>query len=160
MKVLLLHIFLQLLVLCCRVMSQSVSIPMPTPTPTPTSTASPTSHPLDCPFADTSRCDPQCPYINFECPPGLITTTRTFSQSDVCEPLFSAEFNAACSFVMNGPGNIPAYKCPNGYGLQTSLLCFPPNIPTTAAYCFCNNSIYPRYSKIYDHGQRSMYTGM
>lgn len=36
---------------------------------------------------------------------------------------------------------------PNGYGLQTALLCFPPNIPATADYCFCNSSIYPRYSK-------------
>jgi len=105
MKVLLV-IILQLLVLCCRVMSQSAA-PL-----TPTPTTSPFSHPLDCLFADTSRCDPWCPYINYECPPGLITSTHTLSQSDVCEPfLFSSEFTAACSFVRNDEGNVPALKC-------------------------------------------------
>ena len=77
-----------------------------TPSPLPLS-----SHPLDCPLADTSLCDPQCPYVNFECPAGLIPSTRTFSQSEICEPLFSAEFNARCSFVFDDQGNIRAYKC-------------------------------------------------
>ena len=36
---------------------------------------------------------------------------------------------------------------PDGYGHQTGILCFPPNIPPDAAYCFCNNSAYPRYGK-------------
>ena len=111
-----------LLMLCYHVMSQTVSFPLPTRTSTPTPTLTPTptptpspsplfSHPLDCPFNDTSLCDPQCPYVNFECPAGLIPSTRTFAQSDICEPLFSAEFNARCSFVFDDQGNIRAYKC-------------------------------------------------
>jgi len=34
---------------------------------------------------------------------------------------------------------------PDGYGHPTGILCFPPNIPPDADYCFCNNSAYPRY---------------
>jgi len=36
---------------------------------------------------------------------------------------------------------------PDGYGHPTGILCFPPNIPPDADYCFCNNSAYPRYGK-------------
>ena len=92
--------------LMCLVMHFECLNVSSTPSPSPLF-----SHPLDCPLADTSLCDPQCPYVNFECPAGLIPSTRTFSQSEICEPLFSAEFNARCSFVFDDQGNIRAYKC-------------------------------------------------
>jgi len=117
MKVLIFPLIV-LLVLCYYVTSQSVSSPVPTrtltpiampvPTPTPTPTTSPFSHPLDCPFVDTSLCDPLCPYINFECEPGLVPSTRTFSQSDIC--IFDTDFIGTCSFVMSN-GTTVGLKC-------------------------------------------------
>ena len=115
MKVLIFPLIV-LLVLCYYVTSQSVSSPVPTrtltpmpiPAPTPTSTTSPFSHPLDCPFVDNSLCDPLCPYINFECEPGLVPSTRNFSQSDIC--IFDTDFIGTCSFVMSN-GTTIGLKC-------------------------------------------------
>ena len=90
------------LVVCYCVTAQIRPVPTPTvatltPTPSPTPIF---RHPLDCPLADTSRCDPACPYINTECQAlGLLTSETTFEQREICTLFGNQTFIATCSFL-------------------------------------------------------------
>lgn len=54
--------------------------------------------------------DSECPFIDFTCPPGLPTTSDTFSQSDVCEPLFNRTIAGAGTLIFIGARPV-AFKC-------------------------------------------------
>ena len=57
--------------------------------------------------------DFECRFVNFTCEPGLKTTTRTFSQVEICDPILRDRAVAgACTFVYSGGSPKPvAFKC-------------------------------------------------
>ena len=54
--------------------------------------------------------DSECPFVDFTCEPGLPTSSETFSQSDVCEPLFDRSVTEAGTLIFSGERAV-GFKC-------------------------------------------------
>ena len=53
-----------------------------------------------------------CPYVDLSCPPGLPTTSETFSQNDVCKPLTDPTVAGAGMLIFGEGKEHPiAFKC-------------------------------------------------
>ena len=53
-----------------------------------------------------------CPYVDLSCPPGLPTTSETFSQNDVCKPLTDPAVAGAGMLIFGEKKEHPiAFKC-------------------------------------------------
>lgn len=60
----------------------------------------------------TSTPPEDCPYVDLSCPPGLPTTSETFSQNDVCRPLTDPAVAGAGTLIFGEEKERPiAFKC-------------------------------------------------